>query len=127
MAGIEITDCSRGFVIATGECRTGAGASGSLQYGGIQPQAEICHGFGLIGVFSGQKFGCGATKNILRCFHDSLILPGRAGNVEQHEQDARRADAYEVAKIAEPAWSTINRRQLTIHHLRDRSVFGPAM
>ena len=127
MAGIEVTDCSQAFVIAAGECRTRAGASGSLQYAGVQPQAEIRHGFGFIDAFSGKEFGRGAAKNILRRCHDSLILWGRASNVEEHEQDARWADADEVAKIAEHTRRTINSRQLTIQQLWNQSALGAAM
>lgn len=56
-----------------------------------------------------------------------MILWGRAGNIEQHEQDARRADADEVAKIAELTRSTINSRQLTILQLWNRSMLRAAM
>ncbi len=110
VARIGIAHRPQLFVITTDERRTTANAA--TQNGKVHRVAQLDHGGGLVEVVSGEKLGCQASERLLHRDQDFTRVRSQAGDVEQHEQHARRPHPQELVEIAGHTLAAIHRGNL---------------
>src|SRR5215472_1838850 len=116
--GIEVTDGSQPFVIATGKHRTGADTSRGVANAAIQLQADLDHGVGLVSVFLGQQLRPGLAQRALRCGYNPAILILLARNIQYGKQHSGRAYPHEIVTISSGAAAVIEGSQLRFSYFR---------
>src|SRR4029077_2155462 len=88
------------FVIAAEECGTGTDTISGLHDAAVECEAKFAHGVGLIAFRRREETRAEATKCLLCCEQNGLVILTPASHIEQAKQDPFGADAQRVVQVA---------------------------
>ena len=116
VARIGVAQSAQLLVITTDERRTAANAA--TQDRTIHLVAQFDHGGGFVEVFAGEKNGRKGSERLLHGDQDFTRVRPQAGDVQQHEQHARRPHPQEFIEIAGHALPGVDRGNLGVTQRR---------
>ena len=108
VTGVGVAHRTQVLVVATDECGTAANSAGNLQDGAVNRMAEPNHRFRLVEVLTCEEIGRKTSKGALSGNEDGARVLSAAGQVEQPEQDPRRAHPQEFVEVAGHALAVVH-------------------
>jgi len=108
VAGVGVADRPQVLVVATDECGAAANPAGNLQDGAVDRMAESNHRFCLVEILPCEKIGGETSKGALGRNEDGARVLPAAGQIEQPEQNARRAHPQEFVEVAGHALAVVH-------------------
>jgi len=117
--GIGIAHCPQFFVITTDERR--AAANAATQDRAVHSWHSSIMAVVSFEIFSAEKSGRQRAECFCTAIRVSRVSAPQAGNVQQHEQQARRFHPQEFIEIAAHALPRVHRRNLGVAQRRRAS------
>ena len=113
VACVHVADRAQLFVVAAGEGRTTAHASGSAHDFEIQTARQFDHRFRFVQFGGGEELLARRAETSLRGLQHGAAAFAFPGHVEQSEKETVRANPQKIVKIASGARGKIGDRQVS--------------
>jgi hypothetical protein len=105
MSGIGVAKRSELLVVTGNEGRARVDAAAHINQSTIYPKAQFGHGIGFVDVTRRKQLLPDGAEGFLGSDQEATVVLAAAGNVEQPDQNAFRADANGVVEISGDAIS----------------------
>jgi hypothetical protein len=109
MSGIGVAQSPELFVITGNESGTRVNAAADINQSTIDPETEFRHGIGFVDVRRRKQLQSASAEDLLGSDQEVTVVLAAAGNIEQADQNAFRADANGVVEISGNAFSDEHR------------------